>query len=82
MEEGSDNNKYIILLQSLNTQDISILSAINRKINTFDQDSVVGSLRWVEEMLKHDSHIMGQNSIRLSLTYQNRRNSISNTFYR
>jgi hypothetical protein len=33
-------------------------------------------------MLKHDSYIMGQTNVRLSITHMNRKNSISSSFYK
>jgi hypothetical protein len=82
MDEGSDANKYLGLLETINDADLGVLRAVNYSAAKMDDENFIFYLRWVEEMLKHDSYIMGQNNIRLSITYMNRKNSISSYFYK
>ena len=82
MDEGSDANKYLGLLEKINDADLSVLRAVKNSADKMGDDNFIFYLRWVEELLKHDSYIMGQNNIRLNITYMNRKNSISSNFYR
>lgn len=82
MDEGTDTNKYLGLLVTINRADLDILRAVNKNVGNLDEESFLFYLRWLEEMLKHDSYIMGQTNVRLSITHMNRKNSISSSFYK
>lgn len=54
---------------------------INKNIGCINDEGMLLCLKWIEELLKHDNHVMGQTNIRLSITFMNRKDSISNNFY-
>jgi hypothetical protein len=62
----------------------SIQAITNQLVQNFASLSPASKLitfKWIEELLKHDSCVMGHPNVRLSLTFMNRKNSISNNFY-
>ncbi len=56
-------------------------SQLVRSFPSLSQSGKLTAFKWVEELLKHDSCVMGHPNVRLALTFMNRKNSISNNFY-
>jgi hypothetical protein len=81
MEERCDYNKYLTLLEKVSHYEQGILEQINSSLACRNGESLLLSLRWIEELLKHDSYVMGQANVKLSITFMNRKDSISNNFY-
>lgn len=81
IEEKYDGTTYLTILKSIEEWDLEIIKLLASRMSTYNDRFCLLVIKWVEELLKHDNYVMGSSTIKLSLTFANRKNSISNNFY-